>query len=137
MVSKCFLSFSLIVTLIVCNKTQAQTSPVEWGDLHWGNRFFLMQELGFTSDIVVSKNSEFIFLFEVGLPEIRSILIEMQAPVCFAPSQSSEGQLFNPIQATPGRDRRVWVELKQDCILDIYVEAIDYYSNSFFGAYNY
>lgn len=113
----------------------AAALPAEWADLHWGQDFLLDQELKFPEGPVLPDLTSFSFSYQVGLPEIQSVMIEMSASQCLTPEATSEGELFLPKNSgLNGRDARVWVELLNDCILNIYVEAADYYSPSFFVA---
>lgn len=106
---------------------------MEWGDLHWGIKYFLLQELVLDAPVRFEAGHRFDYLSETGLPGVQTIVLEMKANDCPFPELGSDLVLVKPDGVNPaGRDNRVAIRMEPGCHLEIYVEAADYYSASVF-----
>ncbi|MCM2322667.1 MAG: hypothetical protein NDJ90_05350 [Oligoflexia bacterium] len=134
-------TFRSLAFLVLALASLSRLSPaahagdrMEWGDLHWGVKFFLLQELTLDGPVHFKKDHRFEFITESGIPGIGTIVIEMTAVPCPFPELGSELVLVLPEDLPPtSRDRRVAVRMDPGCHMEFYVEAADYYSPSIFA----
>lgn len=122
------MKYTLILSLFLsCFSVAAQV--VEWADIELDQKLTLTQEILFANEgIVIAPETHVEVTDIIGLP-IDVELYQVKMKKCAFPSKTAEMILLEPFQQT---DRSVGIQLKENCILEIFVELKDLYSKSLF-----
>lgn len=107
----------------------ASAEILQWADLELDQKIILNQEILFAQEgLVIPAETEFTTEDFIGLP-IDVELYQVKMKKCAFPSETAEMILLEPYQKN---DRSVGITLKENCVLEIFVELKDLYSNSLF-----
>lgn len=114
---------------------KAYSAALEWGDLDLNNRYILNKEINLDDKIVLHAGDKFDMLDRFG-GEVPIIYLQFHSLICQNPDLTSEMVVINPSPEDSSRNRSVAVQLEEGCNIGIFVEPVDYYSNSLFDADN-
>jgi hypothetical protein len=99
-----------------------------WADLGQERHFALKQEVT-TAGISFSAGEAFDFDGVLAIPGLSIFMIDVRAQKCPAPQAETQDIEWTQPDPTHGR---VGVALRPGCVLVLYVEGEDYFSESFF-----
>lgn len=107
----------------------AAAEVLQWADLELDQKLTLNQEILFLNEgLVIPAGTVMEIEDLIGLP-IDVELYQVKMKKCAFPSKTAEMILLEPYQKN---DRSVGITLKENCVLEIFVELKDLYSNSLF-----
>lgn len=119
----------LLILMCLFFSFSAVAQALEWGELELDQKLILNQEILFSNEgIVISPETQFEVQDIIGLP-IDVELYEVRMKKCAFPTKTAEMILLEPFQKN---DRSVGIVLKENCVLEIFVELKDIYSKSLF-----
>lgn len=114
---------------------QAYSAALEWGDLDLYNRYTLNREINLDDKIIFHAGDKFDMLDRFG-GDAPVIYLQFHSVICKNPDLTSEMVILNPNPEDASRNRSIAVQLEEGCNIGIFVEPVDYYSNSLFDADN-
>jgi hypothetical protein len=114
-------------------------SRVNWQDLEKDQALVLEMDLEFFKNnqdsLKLDKGMKYFLKDLYPLDGISVIFIELETPDCRpeVAGQIAEMIIVNPTEDSTPRDRSVGVALDLNCRIEIFVETVDFSTNSFFS----
>ena len=120
----------LLTFILIFSSLSISAQVLDWNELEIDQLLTLKQEIIFVNEaLTITVGSEFIVQDSIGLP-IDVELYQLQLTKCAFPEKITEMILLEPENKS---DRSVGIQLKQNCVLEIFVESKDLFSKSFFN----
>lgn len=119
-----------LLFLLIFFSLSISAQVLEWGDLELKQNLILKQEILFINEgLIIPAGTKMEVQDFIGLP-INVELYQIQLTQCSFPEKTAEMILIEPLDKT---DRAVGIDLKENCVLEIFVELKDLYSKSLFN----